>query len=556
MKKRIILTNVFILFLSLFLLLISCAMIVSVVNNNSKENELKQSLKIALEIFDENDLSKTANALHNSNKDMRVTIIYRNDGTVLYDTSQITTSSHLDRDEIKNIGGVYHRYSETVKKNLIYIAGIAGHNDDYYVRISIPEESNSQIIYSLLIYGTITLVVVLGLSIIVLFKTSKDITKPLQNVMNQMSKIVNFKVNDNNDIDVITVQIEEINKIINTHVMNLRHEKEKLEHVITSINQGFIYLSINGNVNLINDIALNIFDFEREEIINKNYIYLFRDTQMQNNIKNILEGEDLNIFEYEYDYRKYLVNINLVKYSYGANGGMTIFLLDVSDIKNIERMKKEFFANASHELKSPLTTIIGYQDMIKEGIITEKEEIISAASKTIKEAVRMNKIVSEMLELSVLETNYAKEITHINLKVIIEDIIATLAKDLSDKSISVDLKLVDMKVDMNYDDAYHLLRNLIDNAIKYNKFNGELKIIISPLYQSLTIMDTGLGISKENQSKVFERFYRVDKNRSKESGGTGLGLAIVKHIASNYQIQIDLESKLNFGTKITLKFRK
>lgn len=215
-------------------------------------------------------------------------------------------------------------------------------------------------------------------------------------------------------------------------------------------------------------------------------------------------------------------------------------------------MKREFFANASHELKSPLTSIIGYQQMIYEGIIDDEISIMEATQKTIKEASRMNKIIIDMLELSKLESEIEvkKEIVKINQ--IVQDILNNYQSEIGSKKINIFSNIIDMNLNMNLNHAIELIRNLIDNAIKYNKENGIIRIILNN--QLFSIEDTGIGIPLEDQIRVFERFYRVDKGKSKEVGGTGLGLAIVKHICSIYKFELKLESKINLGTKITVFF--
>jgi two-component system phosphate regulon sensor histidine kinase PhoR len=217
-------------------------------------------------------------------------------------------------------------------------------------------------------------------------------------------------------------------------------------------------------------------------------------------------------------------------------------------------MKRDFFANASHELKSPLTTILGYQQMVSEAMLTKPEEIDDAVKRTIKEAKRMDKILGEMLELSRLESKYEVVIEDINLKNVVEDIIDSYNIELNEKKINVIVNVENCLVRINQSHCNQLINNLIDNAIKYNNPGGKLEITLKDNY--LIIKDSGIGIAKADQIRIFERFYRVDKGRSKELGGTGLGLAIVKHICSLYSIIINLKSELYKGTEFKLTFPK
>ena len=217
---------------------------------------------------------------------------------------------------------------------------------------------------------------------------------------------------------------------------------------------------------------------------------------------------------------------------------------DVTKEENLDKIKRDFFQNASHELKSPLTTIIGYEQMITEGIIDDEEQIKQYSLKTLKEAKRMNSIIMDMLNLSALEQEEKVKNNDVDLKKLILEIIDSLSQNMQDKKITLDTFILDTTI--NGDEK-------IDNAIKYNKING--KITISLKNNVLKISDTCIGISDENKQRVFERFYRVDKGRSKEQGGTGLRLAIVKHICELYNYKIELDSILEKGTTITIYFK-
>ena len=231
-----------------------------------------------------------------------------------------------------------------------------------------------------------------------------------------------------------------------------------------------------------------------------------------------------------------------------------VFVLDDTMKYKIAQSKQDFFANASHELKSPLTAIIGYQQMIQQGIIETKEEIVEATEKTLKEAQRMNQMVVDMLELSRLESEIVEVSEKIDLKQAITNAIELLTINAKKKKITFDLDLESFYFTMSEKDASHLIMNLIDNAIKYGNEFGTVKISISNKNHTIKIEDDGIGIAKKHQERIFERFYQVDKDRSKNSGGTGLGLAIVKHICVKYNIEIRLKSQLGKGTSIQLIF--
>lgn len=255
------------------------------------------------------------------------------------------------------------------------------------------------------------------------------------------------------------------------------------------------------------------------------------------------------------DNKAFIYQISPLQYQENGKNknGISILFYDITDQYQLQKAKQDFFANASHELKSPLTTIIGYQQMISEGIIDTNEEIIDASKRTLYEAKRMNQMVIDMLELSSLESEKIINNEVNNLKEVTQNIINSYTLKLEDKHINLSTSLSDLNVKIPQKDLIHLISNLIDNAIKYNIEKGKIDININKDDNSFIIEDTGIGISKANQERVFERFYQVDKNRASDQG-TGLGLSIVKHICLKYNIKLKLDSKLNKGTSITLVF--
>lgn len=249
-----------------------------------------------------------------------------------------------------------------------------------------------------------------------------------------------------------------------------------------------------------------------------------------------------------------MLYINLLKSSWSSatNSHVALLMIDVTLQENMNSLKREFFANASHELKSPLTSILGYQQLIQQGILITNEEIQDATLRTIKEAQRMNKLIIEMLDLSRLENNVQTILEDVNVSKIINDCLQELKPLIEKKNIEVVTNIEDVTLTTSQSDLYKLIKNIIDNAVIYNNQNG--KITINLRKNELTISDNGIGISKEDLEHIFERFYRVDKARSKESSGTGLGLSIVKHICILYGYKINIESKIGKGTDIKIIF--
>ena len=228
-------------------------------------------------------------------------------------------------------------------------------------------------------------------------------------------------------------------------------------------------------------------------------------------------------------------------------------IVDITLQESISSLKREFFSNASHELKSPLTSIIGYQQLIQQRILTTPEEIQDATLRTIKEAQRMNKLIIEMLDISRLENNVQTLIEEVDVSKIVLDTLAELQPQLEKKEIILETKLSENIIKGSQSDLYKLIKNIIDNAIVYNNIGGKITVELND--NTLIINDTGVGISKEDLEHIFDRFYRVDKARSKASSGTGLGLSIVKHICILYGYKITVDSMLEKGTKFTINLK-
>ncbi|KAF5031704.1 Alkaline phosphatase synthesis sensor protein PhoR [anaerobic digester metagenome] len=220
-------------------------------------------------------------------------------------------------------------------------------------------------------------------------------------------------------------------------------------------------------------------------------------------------------------------------------------------------MRSEFSANVSHELKTPLTTMIGFAEMIKEGLITDSDSIKKYCGMIHKEGLRLISLIEDIIRLSKIEEGIdGYEYNEVNLKETAEEVVNLLRHKAEDNNVTLTLKSEKVIMEANKNYISELLYNLVDNGIKYNKKGGKVDVEIFKrgVFINIVVKDTGTGIPEEHQLRVFERFYRVDKSRSKETGGTGLGLSIVKHIAELYDGAIDLKSWENVGTQITVQF--
>ncbi len=551
MKRKFITINILVSFLSLSIFVFLLSFIIKDFYNRSIEHEITGYLNVILEVY-EDDEKSSADILLKADDKIRITFIDKS-GKVIYDTKKISHDNHLNRPEIEELGKIVYRDSDTILKECVYIAGM---KNNTYIRISIEKKSIFTFFSSLFLGAAIILIVILVLSIIFDNYYYKKMMKPLQKEIAKLGQIVGNDSDGLDDIHQLSTRIDKVHSLIDEKIESLETEKNKLNYIIEHMNQGLIIISGDGKVLISNKYALNLLEYYNDDYIGKNYVYLLHNF----NITDVIDKAFITPFNenkiIKQNEKYYSVSIISLEGSFASvdkKNGIAIFILDISEQKRIEQIKTDFFQNASHELKSPLTTILGYQQMIQAGIISDEDEIKKATENTIKEAKRINNIVIEMLELFKLESKLSSFKETLSISNCIESLTNSVIPQLEQRNISFRFEGENFNVLMNKEDLTRLLRNIIDNAIKYNKDNGFLTISLRA--NLCIIKDGGIGIPKIYQDRIFERFFRVDKARSRAIGGTGLGLAIVKHICLNYGIFISVESEEGLGTTFTLDFK-
>lgn len=551
MKKQLVIANTIIVFLSLFLMLLASSLLIYKQNYDSFCNQAKNYLSMASSIFDGTNYEKTATTISKADSNIRLTIIDK-DGNVIIDTdSKDNFDNHLQRKELQpeNLGKVFKRVSKTENKTMLYVASF---DNDHYIRIAIPVGKIAGVLEKYILGGVIALVIILSGSLIFILILSKYSLKPVNLALNKLSNLAeeNEEIQEELTIDNLPMVLENLNDELNEKIKKINEQKDEIRIVLDLLDQGVVLIDKNGKINLTNDKILEIFN-ENTNIIGKNYIYLCRDINLQKKIEESITNKKNNRYILKKDGKTINCVLNYINDTW-LFGGLIITFDDITNEENINKTKRDFFQNASHELKSPLTSIIGYQQMITEHIVDSMEQVEIYSKKTLKEANRMNNIIIDMLDLSSLEQSYVKKDEKIELNVLILEIVDSFEKRIKDKNIKVELNLENTTIIGDNKLIDELIRNIVDNSIKYNVVNGEISIILKN--KILQIKDSGIGISEDDKSRVFERFYRVDKGRSKDIGGTGLGLSIVKHICEVYDYKLTLSSLLGKGTIIKIDF--
>ncbi|MCI6788452.1 MAG: ATP-binding protein [Mollicutes bacterium] len=544
-KKRIIFQDFIFFIVTLIIFIIS----ITSINYKSKldsVNNLENYIIIVSNIYNKDEDTISLKSTFDDFKEIRITVLSINDGHIIYDNNDNYNKEENRLDEFINHSNkdAYYKRSKTTNKDVLYL--VRKDNDtNSYIRVGIAKSKVLELTFNIALYGSIILITInLGFYIITYYYFKKDILK-IEDEVNKLNEIVEpNKIHKNLNINELKDILNKTYLLILEKINEVNNEKNRNEFIIDNVSQGYIILDNYFNIININNYALKLFGINDKA---NNLLYLKAGNLIENELKDFKENS--KSFIINHDNKMYEIEANKIHLDNKIY--IALLIIDVSKDNEMVIMKKEFFANASHELKSPLTTIIGYQELIKSKMITKKVDLEKINLATLKEANRMKNIVLDMLDLSKLEYEQNKEIDNINLKDVINDVIKNLETQKASKNIKITAELKDFSLNINKDDAYKLINNLILNAINYNKENGSINI---KLDDKLIISDTGIGISELDLPHIFERFYRVDKARSKDNSGTGLGLAIVKHICLNYKFKISVESKIDIGTTFTILF--
>lgn len=560
MKKKIIFTHFITLFLSFIMMLFLVYFSIDKVNKNNSENLLRSELNVSQEVFysqyEQKNLlpamEATSDIVTDKQNDVRITFI-SGSGEVLYDNDRsIINENHLARPEIQNLGTIYYRHSESTGIDMIFLACKLDHFF-IYLRVAMPIKSINYIMNQFILYSTIMMVGVLVIALVLDYLFINHELKPLREESMKLARIVSSdNVESDNEIESISESITKTEILIQEKVDDLIDEKEKLNYIINTMNQGIIILDAKENILLINYFAKTLFHSSKCDTLTS----LTISPEIHDVYTASLNDKENSIIMKHND-RTFLISSHPIKDVWVKENekGAALLLVDITEEQRLESAKKDFFANASHELKSPLTSILGYTQMIKEGFLTEKADVDDALSKIQSEGKRMNEIIIGMLELSRLESevkNKSDEVTSLNE--VIQEELVQFDTEITKKNIKIVISGDNFLVNISKEDVSSLVKNLIENAIRYNRDNGTVYISLDKEHNTLTIKDTGIGIAKEDQDRIFERFYRVDKARSRKLGGTGLGLSIVKHVCNNDGIQIKVESEIGKGSSFILTF--
>ena len=516
--------------------------------NRSQVNQLKEELslvaenvdKVGTEYFDNFDSSI-----------FRFTLV-SSDGSVLYDSQAKAgeMENHLEREEISEAlkygSGSSARYSSTLTERTFYEATRLENGN--VLRISVSQITVGALILGMLPAICAIILISVVVALIMSHKMATAIVKPINKLdLENPTEIETYE-----ELTPILTKINKQHKQITRQMQDLRRMSDEFEQITNSMNEGLVLLDDKGTTLSINAAAKKLFGVE-SDVVGRNFLTVDRSADMRHAIEKTLKGKH-GEFREERNGNEYQFVVNRTE-SEGKTVGVVILCFDVTETAFAERNRKEFTANVSHELKTPLQSIIGSAELLENGLV-KPEDTERFVGNIKKEASRLVALINDIIRLSQLDEDSEPATESVDLYELSKEVIEVLSISAAKRQVNLELKGESCIIKGIRRYLYEIIYNLCDNAIRYNKENGKVVIDVSQKDGNtvLSVTDTGIGIPAEHQSRIFERFYRVDKSHSKETGGTGLGLSIVKHAVGYHNGTIKLDSKVNEGTVITVTF--
>lgn len=516
------------------------------------ENQIKAELAKEAEYVSYALKNEGTAFLENFNaEDERITLIAA-DGTVLADTAAEAADmeNHSDREEIRQAfekgAGESVRYSDTLTEKTVYYAMLL--DDGNVLRVSTTQYTVPAVLLGLSQPVAVIIIFAFLLSLFLSARTAKSIVKPIN--------ALDLDSTENNDayeeLAPLLKKIAVQKRTIGSQLKEAGRRQEEFRLITENMREGFLVIDSGANLLTYNSAALKL--LEIAEPVGGSVLTLNRTKSFREAVERVLES----------GHSESEITLNGRMYSLIANAvlneekiiGAVIVILDVTESAKREQLRREFTSNVSHELKTPLTSISGFAEILKSGGASE-ETVADFSSSIYDEAQRLIALVSDIIKISQMDEGYVQfEKEKVDLFALAEEIAERLKSSADRKNVRISVLGEAAEIFGVRKILDEMIYNLLDNAVKYNKENGLADIIVMSAGNTvtLTVRDTGIGIPKSCRDRVFERFYRVDKSRSKAVGGTGLGLSIVKHGAAYHGAEIVLESDEGKGTSVSVKF--
>ncbi len=575
------------------ILLISLEFYLSRVIKNNYISTLRGNLLIQSRLITEQiPLSLTSNLdnfcrKYKEKTGSRITVI-DSTGRVVGDSDELSEKmgNHLDRPEIKeasvnNIGSAI-RFSKTIQKDFFYLAVTLDNADRGFLRLSVPLHDLGAATSDMRRrVAVVSLIALLSAILIGLFQTGK-ITKSIEEIakFSREIKSGNFKarlfLKEKGEISELAKNINDMAQELKTMLEHSQEERHKMEEILRNMSDGLMLMDTKGKIVICNSAVKKFFDIELD-IEGKPLIETLRSAELTNILSETIRKKEIMVKEIEITYPKqlYLLAAAIPFYYPPENqniSGIILSLHDITRLKQLEDIRKDFVANVSHEIKTPITAIKGFAETLLEGAIDDRENALKFLQTIKNHSERLNSLVDDLLILSSIELGDIKiEKTNVNIDEVIDTVFTTLRDKAIAKGIylkkDIPYDIQEIKADRNR--LIQILLNLVDNGIKFTEKGGVTIVARCKMQDAgkkletcnlkpasdfieISVEDTGIGIPKQHLSRLGERFYRVDRARSRELGGTGLGLALVKHLVKAHGWEMHIESTPNKGTKIQI----
>lgn len=482
----------------------------------------------------------------------RVTWIAAN-GDVLYDseTDSGSMENHLQREEIQDAMatgfGESARYSSTMMKQYLYCAQKL--SDGTVLRLSISHNS----VWVLLIGMLQPILIVIAVAVVASFILASKLSKRIVEPMNNLNLDDPLENEEYDELAPLLRRIYSQQQRLKSQQATLAQKQNELETIVGHLEEGMILLDKSCKVIAANEAALRMLEMKESDAAGKELLLLSRNMSLIEAVQEAMAGGTAT--------RKTELHGKTIQIQAAAIGkpeeisGVAVVLFDVTQSEQAEQRRREFTANVSHELKTPLQSISGYSELLMRDM-ARKEDVQPFAQRIYSETQRLIQLVEDIINLSQLDEGSGYQWTSVDLYSIASEVTESLEHFACEKKVQIHLDGGHAQMLGVPDLLRGIVYNLCDNAIKYNKPGGMVEVSVTKHDDgvSLTVKDDGIGIPEEDQDRIFERFYRVDKSHSKEVGGTGLGLSIVKHAAMLHKAEIKVSSSVGVGTEIQVHF--
>ena len=550
MKRRIFLSIFFSSFLALIL---TASLAVGLLYSNSAKSVKS---KLAAETFYiSKAVEDSSNALGyikeiGKGGANRITLVSP-DGTVVYDNyaSPESMENHLTRPEISSAltfgRGESTRLSDTLgSKNYYYAIRL---DSGSVLRVSETADS----LFGVIRDSSSWVILILLITLLIAIFVAKFLTEAIISPINKLDLDSPLSNKEYEELSPLLLRMEKQKLHIKRQLEELSAKKKELEYITESMSEAMVIFGHSGAVLSGNRSARRLFDFYE----GASYLRLSRDISYIGAVEKALGGTPETVIMKLFG-RIYQLSVSPVQIEH-EDFAAVLFAMDITEKEENEKMRREFSANVSHELKTPLTSIMGYAEIIQNGI-AKAGDVPNFAGRIRCEASRLLTLIEDIMKLSILdEKTISNEFSSVDLLTLSESVSEELALKAKERDISFSVEGTSVSINGISSTLHEMLYNLCDNAINYNKNGGSVKVTVSKEDDRaiLSVSDTGVGIAPEHQERIFERFYRVDKSHSKETGGTGLGLSIVKHGAKLHRAEIKIDSRIGEGTTISLIFK-